>query len=157
VFARNQDAARLLSAAFEEGKVEKQYLALVRGAPEAEGVIDYAIPRAEDGPRVPAVTRYRVVKKSPIDRCALVLALPETGRLHQIRRHLRHINHPLVGDVRHGSGPINRHYRAEYGLHRLALHATTIAFEHPMTGARISVDAPMPDDLAAPLARLELS
>lgn len=158
VLARTTDAARALAAAFEEGRVEKRYLALVRGQVRAdEGVIDHAIPRAEDGPRVPAVTRYRVVGRSTVDRCSLVLAMPETGRLHQIRRHLRHIDHPLVGDVRHGSGAINRHYRTTYALHRLALHAAAIAFDHPLTGARVSVEAPMPEDLARPLAELGLA
>ena len=159
VLARTQDAARVLAAAFEAGTIEKQYLALVRGqVADDEGVIDYAIQNDEDtaSPRVPAVTRFRVVRRSAVDRCSLVLAMPETGRLHQIRRHLRHINHPLVGDVKHGSGPINRHYRTTYGLHRLALHAALIAFAHPVTGARISVEAPMPADLAEPLQRLEL-
>jgi tRNA pseudouridine65 synthase len=158
VLARTQDAARVLAAAFEEATIEKSYLALVRGqVAKDEGEIDYAIQKAEDGPRVPALTRYRVVKRSPVDRCSLVEARPKTGRLHQIRRHMRHIDHPLVGDVRHGSGPINRHYRATYALHRLALHAAAIAFAHPVTGARVAVEAPMPEDLAEPLAKLGLS
>jgi tRNA pseudouridine65 synthase len=122
LFARSPAVAAALSGLFERGQIEKRYLALVRGAPPEEGVIDYAIQKNEDGPRVPAVTRFRRVARSPVDRCALVLAIPETGRLHQIRRHLRHIDHPLVGDVKHGSGIVNRHYRATYGLHRLALH-----------------------------------
>jgi tRNA pseudouridine65 synthase len=105
---------------------------------------------------VPALTRFRTLGRSAVDRCSLVEALPETGRLHQVRRHLRHINHPLVGDVRHGSGEINRHYRAIYGLHRLALHALSLAFAHPATGARVEVAAPVPDDLAAPLRALGL-
>jgi tRNA pseudouridine65 synthase len=158
VLARTQDAARVLAAAFEAANIEKSYLALVRGhVASDEGEIDYAIQKAEDGPRVPALTRYRVVKRSPVDRCSLVEARPKTGRLHQIRRHLRHIDHPLVGDVRHGSGSINRHYRATYALHRLALHAAAIAFAHPVTGARVAVEAPMPDDLAGPLGKLGLS
>lgn len=156
VFARTATSAAVLARAFEEGNIEKHYLALVRGVPPGEGVVDYPLPKSEDGPRVPARTRYRRVAASPIDRCSLVLALPETGRLHQVRRHLRHVNHPLVGDVKHGSGVINRHYRANYDLHRLALHASRIAFAHPVTGARIAVDAPMPDDLGAALDRLGL-
>ena len=127
-------AAATLAKAFEEGKIEKRYLALVRGTPPAEGVVDYPIPKAEGKPRVPAVTRFRTVARSPVDRCSLVEAFPETGRLHQIRRHLRHIDHPLIGDVAHGSGQINRHYRATYGLHRLALHPSFLAFVHPVTG-----------------------
>ena len=156
VFARTREAAAILAKAFEEGNVDKRYVALVRGTPPESGTIDYPIQKKEDGPRVPALTHYRRIALSTVDRCALVLAIPETGRLHQIRRHLRHIDHPLVGDVKHGSGQINRHYRALYNLHRLALHAHAIAFDHPMTGTRISVSARMPDDLARPLDALGL-
>jgi tRNA pseudouridine65 synthase len=156
VFARNRTAAASLARAFEEGRVDKRYLALVRGVPPAEGVIDYPVPRGEGLPRVPAVTRYALVAASPVDRCALVEARPQTGRFHQVRRHLRHLGHPLVGDVNYGSGAINRHYRATYDLHRLALHASFVAFDHPETGGRIEVHAPMPDDLAVPLGRLGL-
>lgn len=157
VFARDPATAAALAAAFAEQRVDKAYLALVRGVPPEEGVVDYAIPKSEDGPRVPAVTRFRRLGASPVDRCSLVLALPETGRLHQVRRHLKHIAHPLVGDVRHGVGAINRHYRATYDLHRLALHALRIAFVHPVTGARVEVRAPVPEDFAAALAKLGLS
>jgi len=156
LFARTKDAASVLARAFEEGTIEKRYLALVRGMPPDEGVVDYALPKSEDGPRVRAITRFRTLARSTVDRCSLVLAMPETGRLHQVRRHLRHINHPLVGDVRHGSGAINRHYRATYALHRLALHAASLAFTHPKTGARTTVAAPVPEDLAAPLRALGL-
>jgi tRNA pseudouridine65 synthase len=156
VFARTREAAAALAQAFEAGRVEKRYLALVRGAPPESGVIDYPIPRSEGGPRVPAVTRYRLVARSPVDRCSLVVAMPETGRLHQIRRHLRHIDHPLVGDVKHGSGEINRRYRAAYGLHRLALHAAAISFDHPASSLRVHVEAPVPPDLASPLEALGL-
>jgi tRNA pseudouridine65 synthase len=157
LFARTRDAAAVLARAFEEGSIEKRYVALVRGMPPDEGVIDYPLPKKEDGPRVRAVTRFRTLARSAVDRCSLVEAFPETGRLHQVRRHLRHIDHPLVGDVRHGSGAINRHYRATYALHRLALHAASLAFAHPTTGARVAVVAPLPDDLAAPLRALGFS
>ena len=157
LFARTREVAATLSHAFEAGQIDKQYLALVRGEPPSSGVIDYPIPKSLGKPRVPAVTRFRLLGRSAVDRCSLVLASPETGRLHQVRRHLRHIDHPLVGDVRHGSGEINRHYRAEYGLYRLALHALTIAFAHPVTGARLEVTAPVPEDLSAVLTKLGLA
>lgn len=157
LFARDRETAAALARAFAEGHVEKRYLALVRGEPPAEGTIDYALPKNEGSVRVPAKTRFRLVRRSPVDRCSLVLAMPETGRLHQVRRHLRHINHPLVGDVNYGSGQINRHYRATYGLTRLALHAESIAFAHPVTAERVSVTASLPDNLAAPFAALGLS
>ena len=121
-----------------------------------EGVIDHAIPRSEGGERAPAVTRFRRLARSPVDRCSLVLAQPETGRLHQIRRHFHHISHPIVGDVNHGSGAINRHDRARYGLCRLALHARSIEFDHPTTGERIVASAPIPDDSTRALEALAL-
>lgn len=158
LFARSAQVAGTLGACMETGGLEKRYLALVRGSPPAAGVIDYAIPKNEGkgSLRVPAVTRFRLIARSTVDRCALVEAIPQTGRLHQVRRHLRHLNHPLVGDVNYGSGEVNRHYRAVYNLHRLALHAHHLAFDHPVTGARIVVRAPMGDDLALPLAALGL-
>ncbi len=156
VFARTKEATAALARAFEMQQIDKRYLALVRGTPADAGTVDYPIPRGESGPRVPAVTRFVRVARSEIDRCSLVLAIPETGRTHQIRRHLRHLGHPLIGDVNYGSGEINRHYRARYDLHRLALHAAAIAFTHPATGARVALTAPLPEDLRLVLARLEL-
>lgn len=156
VFARSREHAATLMKSFEERRVEKRYLALVRGVTPKRGTIDHPVPKAEDGPRVPAVTHFERIATSTVDRCTLVCARPETGRLHQIRRHLRHITHPLVGDVKYGSGVINRHYRATYDLHRLALHAWSIAFEHPVTAAMLEVRAPVPDDLGRALEQLAL-
>jgi tRNA pseudouridine65 synthase len=155
VFSRSKACTPKLAQAFEHGVVEKTYLALVRGhMREDMARIAYDIPRTEDGPRVPAVTHVCTLGRSEADRCSLVEAKPETGRLHQIRRHLRHLSHPLIGDVRHGDGRINRHYRAIWNLSRLALHAERIAFDHPMTGVRLNLHAPMPADLRAPLEAL---
>lgn len=156
LFALTPVAAATLGRAFAEGRIEKSYVALVRGVAPDAGVIDYAIPKAEDKERVPAVTRYRRVGASPVDRCSLVEAFPETGRLHQVRRHLRHINHPLVGDVTYGSGAINRHYRATYDFHRLGLHAHALAFAHPETGQRVALNATIPEDFANALVKLGL-
>jgi tRNA pseudouridine65 synthase len=156
VFARSSDAAAALSQSFESRQVDKRYLALVRGTPPESGVIDHPVPKSEGGPRVPAVTRFFVVARSSVDRCALVLAMPQTGRFHQVRRHLRHLGHPLIGDVNYGSGQLNRWYRSQYALHRLGLHALAIAFEHPITRASVAITAPMPDDLGRALERLAL-
>jgi tRNA pseudouridine65 synthase len=156
LFARSPEATAALSRDFEAGRVEKRYFALVRGTPPDAGVIDHPIPKAEAGERVPALTRFRRVARSTVDRCSLVEAMPETGRLHQIRRHLKHLSHPVIGDVNYGSGAINRHYRAQYQLHRLALHAHWLAFDHPVTRERIAITAPVPADLASVLAALGL-
>ncbi len=156
LFALDPDTARIVGGSFTDGLVAKTYLALVRGTPDEQGLIDHPIPRKEGGPRVPAVTAYRRLARSEHDRCSLVEARPRTGRLHQIRRHLKHISHPLVGDVRYGKGDINRHYRAQWNLHRLALHALVLELPHPRSGAPLQVRASVPPDLAQPLAALGL-
>lgn len=156
VFSRTKACTPLLAKTFEEGRAEKTYLALVRGHMKEDHVrIAYDIPRTEDGPRVPAVTEARTLGRSTLDRCSLVEAKPETGRLHQIRRHLRHLSHPLVGDVRHGDGRVNRHYREAWNLHRLALHAVRLRFPHPLVeGLFVDASAPLPEDLRTPLVAL---
>jgi len=156
VFSKNTAMTAALGKLFESGQVKKTYLALVRGVPPDEGVIDSPVPRREDGPRVDALTRFECVASSSVDRCSLVRAFPETGRFHQVRRHLKHLGHPLIGDVNYGRGELNRHYRSTYELHRLALHAKEIAFVHPATGVEICVAARVPEDLAAPLRALGL-
>lgn len=152
VFALHHDAAGALQESFKTGEVEKTYWALVRGTPALSGIIDHPVPRSEKGPRVEAVTHFR--RLATAGRFSLVEACPKTGRLHQIRRHFKHATHPLVGDVRYGQGDINRMFRAEFGLHRLALHAMWIRFPHPSTGQPLGVLSCLPQDLAGPLERL---
>jgi tRNA pseudouridine65 synthase len=149
VFALDPDSASRLGAAFREHAPRKAYLALVRGRPLEQALIDSPVPRSEDGARVPAQTHYRRLGVSSVERCSLVLVEPHTGRLHQIRRHMKHVSHPLIGDVRYGKGPINRHYRAAFGLHRLALHAASIELVHPGTGELLRVAAELPPELAS--------
>lgn len=147
-------AARDLQAQFEAGSVDKRYLALVRGIPPEEGVIDHPVPKSLGGPRVPALTEFR--RLAAWERYALIEARPRTGRLHQIRRHLKHIGHPLIGDVRYGKGEHNRLFRERFGLYRLALHAVSIAFEHPVERTAVAVSAPLPPDLLAALRAMGL-
>lgn len=156
VFALDPKTAARLGAMFSTGAVDKRYLALVRGVPPEEGTIDYPIPRSEKGERVSAVTCFRRLGVAR-DRFSWIEARPLTGRLHQIRRHMKHVSHPLLGDTRYGDGRENRRLRAEVGLHRLALHAASIRFPHPETGEPIEVAAPVPDDLRVPLERLGIA
>lgn len=152
VLALDSPTAASLQSQFEAGRVGKTYLALVRGRPPADGVIDHPIPRREDGPRVPALTRFRTLQS--VGHLSLVEARPETGRLHQIRRHLKHISHPLIGDANYGKGKLNRELRAQFGIARLALHARSLELDHPQTGERLRCEAPLPPDLAEPLGRM---
>jgi tRNA pseudouridine65 synthase len=149
LLALDAGTARRLQEQFESGGVEKRYLALVRGIPPEEGVIDHPVPRGPGGARVDAVTEFR--RLATFERYALVEARPRTGRFHQIRRHFKHLSHPLIGDVRYGKGEHNRLFRERFGLHRLALHALELAFEHPETGEPLRIVAPVPEDLAGPL------
>jgi tRNA pseudouridine65 synthase len=156
LFALHAELAAKMSSAFENQAVEKRYLALVRGVVPDEGRIDHPIPRREDGPRVPAVTEYRWVAEAATRprHVSLVEATPRTGRLHLVRRHLKHIDHPVIGDANYGKGAINRAMAAGYGLRRMALHAVSLTFHHPVSGADVTVRAPLPLDLRAPLARM---
>ncbi len=152
LMALDADSARLLHEQFEAGGADKHYHALVRGQPPDAGTIDHPIPRKEGGPRVPAVTEYRTLTR--FSRVSWVLARPRTGRLHQVRRHLKHLGHPLIGDVNYGRGELNRLFRAEYDLHRLALHAASLTVLHPTTGLPTTIASPLPTDLQATLERL---
>jgi tRNA pseudouridine65 synthase len=154
LFALDPEAARAHQEQLEAGTVHKRYVALVRGIAPEEGVIDHPIPRDEDGPRVPAVTAFR--RLGTFERYSLVEAVPRTGRRHQIRRHLKHISHPLIGDVLYGKGEHNRLFRDRFGLHRLALHALEITFAHPDDGRPLCIAAPVPEDLAGPLRAMGL-
>lgn len=157
VLALDADTHRALGRAFEQGEVVKQYLALVRGHAPKSGTIDHPL-RTPDRPEPrAAVTDYTLLGHASGERCSLLRVTPRTGRSHQIRRHLKHLSHPLIGDTRYGKGAINRHYRDRYGLTRLALHAEHIAFVHPHTGQRIAVTAPLSRELASVLEALGLA
>ncbi|MEZ4229396.1 MAG: pseudouridine synthase [Polyangiaceae bacterium] len=155
-FAKDPESASALGQAFAGGRVKKRYLALVRGAPNGQ-LIDHSIPRGEDkqGPRVEARTRIRCLSTASLTqtlnghpvRYSLIEAWPETGRLHQIRRHLKHAGHPLLGDVRYGKGDHNRLCREHFGLQRLALHAADLWLPHPRTGEIRHFSTELPRDL----------
>lgn len=163
VVALHVRAARALAAAFQSGEVEKEYLALVRGEAPLEIRVDHPVPTDEGATRAPALTDLRrlscvVVTDSPLreQRYSLVNARPRSGRFHQVRRHLKHLGHPIVGDTTYGRSEHNRLCAERFGLHRLALHALSVTFLQPTTGEPLHVAAPLPDELAAPLARLGL-
>ncbi len=154
LFGLSEHAARTLNRGFADGTIGKRYLALTRGHPPEQGLIDHAIPRAPGEERVPAVTAY--FRRGVFQRYALVEALPKTGRLHQIRRHLKHLSCPLIGDVKYGKGEHNRWFREHYALERLALHAAALRFVHPVTEQPITVRAPLTGSFARCLAALGL-
>jgi len=163
LFALHSDAAREMCSLFEARRVRKRYLAVVRGWPDRAGVIDYPLQGERGQPARPALSRYRSlgrvelpfpVGRYPTGRYALLEVEPETGRFHQIRRHLHHICHPLIGDTTHGEGRHNRLFRDRLGLRRMLLHARSISFAHPLTGAELYIEAPLDAEWLGLLARL---
>jgi tRNA pseudouridine65 synthase len=154
--ALTAESARRFAGAHAAGSVRRRYVALVRGVPPARWVVDHPVRVGEDGQgaRVPAVTAFELLEV--IGCYALVTAIPRTGRLHQIRRHLKHASLPILGDVTYGKGEHNRACRTRYGLDRLFLHAAELAFPHPVTGAEIRARAPLPAELLDVIAAMRL-
>ena len=157
VFALDADTASQLGQAFEQGEPRKRYLALLRGWPDDAGTVDHPLARDPERPSqgqvlLDARTDYRCLARVawpfsvdgrfPESRYALVEAAPHSGRRHQIRRHFKHIAHPLVGDATHGKGAHNRAVAGFLGLQRLWLHAWTLELRHPQTGERLRLQAP---------------
>ena len=109
-------------------------------------------PRTKGGNKRPAVTDFRLLGQ--FERYGLYEARPHSGRTHQVRRHLKHVSHPIIGDVRYGKGLHNRYFRERFAFHRLALHCQTVAFEHPRGGRDTVIEAPLTRDFAELLAQL---
>ena len=171
LFAFDARTAARLGQAFESRAVEKRYLAVVRGWPEPAGTIDHPLRRLEDGkdvadanaPRRDARTDYRrlacaevEVPSPPHDttRIALVELSPHTGRQHQIRRHLKHISHPVLGDATYGKGPLNRAFAGLFGTGRLLLACVELRLAHPADGRPLRLHAPLEPGFAALCTRL---
>jgi tRNA pseudouridine65 synthase len=162
--ARSSEVAAALGEQFMGRDVHKRYLAVVRGWPEpAEGVVDYPLPGSrETGPRREARTRYRrlatvevpiALGRYPQQRYALLLAEPETGRFRQIRKHLAHLHHPVIGDCQHGRSDHNRLYKQHFACHRMLLHAWRLDFRHPVSGEAMTLEAPLDREYAGMLER----
>ena len=153
VVAKNLSAQAKLAAQLAERSVKRTYLALVFGSPPERGTVDAAIGRDPRSRTRMAVVRtgreartgYRVLER--FAKTALLECRLETGRTHQIRVHLQHIKHPIVGD------PVYRRGAREgantgAGFPRQALHAAELELIHPRSGKPMSWSAPLPDDMA---------
>lgn len=154
LFALDAEMAADMGRLFEAGAIDKRYLAVVRGWLDEAGEIDKPLRGSRNKTR-DALTCYRrlgtaelpvAVPPHETARYSLAAVEPRTGRTHQIRRHLNHIAHPIVGDVNHGDRRHNRLFRARFGCHRLLLHAVSLEFEHPATGGALHVQAPPPKE-----------
>lgn len=156
--ASTDEAYAALQDMLRRHEVDRRYLALVRGSPAhddfrveaplgrraAKIVVDRVAGRA-------AATGFTVEER--LARTTLIEAAPETGRTHQIRVHLKAVGHPIVGDTRYGGGGDDAR---RLGLHRPFLHAWRLDLIHPMTGAPVAAEAPLPPDLLEALDRARM-
>jgi 23S rRNA pseudouridine1911/1915/1917 synthase len=156
VLARTDEAHRRLQTALADRLIEREYLALVEGRPPARsGTIEAPIGRdprvrtrmAVGGSGSRAARTHFTLERALVDTSLLRLRL-ETGRTHQIRVHLQAIGHPVCGDPEYGTPGL-------LGLERQFLHATRLAFDHPLTGERVEVSSALPADLQSALERAE--
>jgi len=159
IFAFNSEDAAHLSNQFEQRKVKKNYVALVRGFMQSEGTVDYAYaqrfdkldPATHDRERkLSAITHFKCLQQFEIDipvdryqsaRYSLLQLTPETGRKHQIRRHMKHLSHPIAGDTTYGDGKQNKLLRDHFNCQRLMLSASRLQFQHPQSGEQMDIKA----------------
>ena len=167
LLAFDRDAASALGKALMAGDVDKDYWAVCRGWPaEPAFTVDHPLDGGPGKPlKKPAVTDFQVLATCELampsagfatSRYAWLRASPRTGRFRQIRRHLKHLSHHLIGDSSHGDGRHNRNFRM-LGIHRMLLHARGLRFAHPVTGARIEALAGVDTEFAKALGLFDAS
>lgn len=149
LFAFNKEVEIAMQKAFMENQVSKKYLAIVRGhTPDTED-IDYPL-RKENGTLQDAFTTYTTLKRAELDiafgkhptsRYSLVEAVPTTGRMHQLRKHLSHIFHPIIGDRTHGCNKQNKLFLEQWEMTTMLLHASELRFKHPVTSEEVNIHA----------------
>lgn len=176
IFGLDSEAARTLTMQFEQRDVAKTYHAIVRGYTEDSGTIDMPLKEPydriatpaetdENKPAQEAITKYETLARSelpisagkyPTSRFSFVRVTPHTGRRHQIRRHLKHIAHPIIGDIKHGDHKVNQLIEREFGIRRLMLVASELRISHPTTGETMVLSASAGEDFERARELLQL-
>lgn len=164
LFALDETTNGEMQRKFMEGEVAKTYHAIVRGYTPDSGTIDYPLKR-DDGVVQEAVTIYRTLQRTEVQfavgkhatsRYSLVELNPLTGRMHQLRKHMAHILHPIIGDRPHGCNKQNRFFKEQFGMTTMLLHALSLEFAHPLTKAQVTVIADYPAEFCRMLEMLSL-
>ncbi|PTQ99554.1 tRNA pseudouridine synthase C [Mucilaginibacter yixingensis] len=154
LFAINKEAEVAMQKQFMNGEIEKRYLAIVRGHTPDAGEIDYPL-RRDDGVVQDAFTAYTTLRRAELpiplgkhetSRYSLVEARPTTGRMHQLRKHFAHINHPIIGDRPHGCNKQNRMFKERWQMDTMLLHASFLRFKHPVSGEDVLIEAPLREE-----------
>lgn len=154
LFAKNKAALSEIRKLFESKNIDKEYIAIVRGYTEDDGTIDYDL-KNEKGISKEAVTQYETIERSEIavplgkfvtSRYSLIKLTPQTGRMHQLRMHMAHILHPIIGDRSHGCNKQNRHFKSTWNSETMFLHARKLHFVHPLTKQSITIQANFPNE-----------
>jgi tRNA pseudouridine65 synthase len=165
LFALNPEINSLMNQQFADNRVAKKYFAVVRGYTQDTGIIDYPLEN-EVGTVKEAVTNYSTLQRTEIpiplgnfhsSRYSLVEVKPETGRMHQIRKHFAHIFHPIIGDRPHGCNKQNRMFKARWNMDTMLLHAHEISFVHPITQVQITIQASLNGEFLRSLELLNMS
>lgn len=163
LFALDENINVVMQRSFMNKVIEKKYLALVRGFTLQEGTIDYAL-TTDDGKVQDAITHYKTIKQFEISiphgkhltsRYSLVEVNPETGRMHQIRKHLAHIFNPIIGDRPHGCNKQNKLFLETWNMNTMLLHAAELEFIHPVTKQKIVIQAEISSEFHRTLSLLE--
>ena len=164
LFAKDAESNKMMQKLFHDGQVQKQYLAIVRGFCPESGTIDYPLKR-DDGTIQEAITHYKRLSKTEIDvpylahltsRYSLVEVSPKTGRMHQIRKHLAHIFHPIIGDRPHGCNKQNKLFKEKWQMTTMMLHASDLSFVHPITLDKVQIKAHISNEFSRTLGFLKL-
>ena len=149
LFALNEETNAMMQQQYATNRVEKKYLAIVRGFTDETGEIDYPLTN-DKGKIQEAITSYKTIKQSEINissgkfktsRYSLVEVYPKSGRMHQIRKHFAHIMHPIIGDRPHGCNKQNKIFKEKFDMKTMMLHALELKFIHPKTNQEIIISA----------------
>ncbi|NGM74612.1 pseudouridine synthase [Sphingobacterium sp. SGL-16] len=164
LFSLDKETDQKTQVLFQDKKMDKRYLAILRGYCPEEGTIDYPLLK-ENGTSQDAITHYKLLAtaeinvpqgKFPTSRYSLVEANPETGRMHQLRRHFAHIMHPIIGDRPHGCNKQNKLWKERFKMDTMLLHASELHFDHPWTGKKIEIRADLNSEFKRVLSILDL-
>lgn len=165
LFGLSSEINSIMQQQFMNREVTKKYLAFVRGHIEEVGTIDYPL-KKEDGTEQEAVTHFKLLKRGELpfpsgkfesSRYSFIELNPETGRMHQIRRHLAHVFHPIIGDRPHGCNKQNKLFLERLNMNTMLLHASELSFTHPITKDKIELKAPIHSEFQRVLDLEELS